>query len=189
MALFARHGFAGVSLRDIAEEAAVAHNLIRHYFDSKEGIWRAVADAADARFEQHMKPVLTEAATLRHENAEAALALVVRGLVATSARHPEIVRLLVNESAAGGERLDHILARMRPLREAVAPYAGDLGGSPMLRQLDEDELFLFLVLAVTTPFALSPLTNAVLGTDVLGDDYPERYADRLVRTLFNADVR
>ena len=46
---FARHGFDGVSLRTIADEAGVNHQLIGHHFGSKQDLWDA---ALDARFEE-----------------------------------------------------------------------------------------------------------------------------------------
>lgn len=45
---FARHGFEGVSLRTIADDAGVNHQLIGHHFGSKQDLWDA---ALDARFE------------------------------------------------------------------------------------------------------------------------------------------
>ncbi|HLU96030.1 MAG TPA: TetR/AcrR family transcriptional regulator [Thermobifida alba] len=42
LALFARQGFAGTSLRVIAAEAGVSHALVRHHFGSKEGLRAAV---------------------------------------------------------------------------------------------------------------------------------------------------
>lgn len=49
---FARHGFDGVSLRTIADEAGVNHQLIGHHFGSKQDLWDA---ALDARFEEFRK--------------------------------------------------------------------------------------------------------------------------------------
>ncbi len=45
---FARHGFEGVSLRTIADEAGINHQLIGHHFGSKQDLWNA---ALEARFD------------------------------------------------------------------------------------------------------------------------------------------
>jgi TetR/AcrR family transcriptional regulator len=42
---FARNGFDGVSLRTIAEEAGVNHQLIGHHFGSKQDLWDAALDS------------------------------------------------------------------------------------------------------------------------------------------------
>lgn len=40
--LFAERGFAGTSIRDIAQASGVSHPLIQHHFATKEGLYREV---------------------------------------------------------------------------------------------------------------------------------------------------
>jgi len=40
--LFARNGFSGTSMREIAKASGVSKPLIHHYFGSKEGLYRAI---------------------------------------------------------------------------------------------------------------------------------------------------
>lgn len=40
--LFAKHGFADTSLRDISRQSGVSHPLILHHFGSKEDLYTAV---------------------------------------------------------------------------------------------------------------------------------------------------
>lgn len=40
--LFAQHGFADTSLRDISDKSGVSHSLILHHFESKENLYVAV---------------------------------------------------------------------------------------------------------------------------------------------------
>lgn len=44
--LFAEHGFAHVSVREISEAAAVTKSLIHHHFGAKEALWTAVKERA-----------------------------------------------------------------------------------------------------------------------------------------------
>jgi len=138
--LFAERGFGAVSVRDIGQEAGINHGLVRHHFGSKDGVWRAVVEAADAEYVSAMRPVLAKADA--DEDPQAAVATIVRGLVSVSSMHPEIVRLLVQEGARGGERLDHILDRVGPLRRAVGPIFARLRRRGLLEQFEEDEFFL-----------------------------------------------
>jgi len=182
LGLFARRGFESVSVRDIAEAAGATHSLIRHHFGSKEGVWRAVVDAADAEYVCAMRPVLAEA--VGEEDPEAAATKILRGVVLTSARHPEIVRLLVHEGASGGERLDYIVERLEPVREVVADLFARLRRRGHVEQFDEESFFLLFLLAGTAPFALSALSGRVLGEEVLNEEYAARHAGRIARTLF-----
>lgn len=47
-ALFAQRGFEGTSVRQIAAGAGVSLGMIRHYFGSKDGLYRACIDSAYA---------------------------------------------------------------------------------------------------------------------------------------------
>ena len=192
LALFMERGYEAVSVRDIAEGAGAAHGLIRHHFGSKEGVWRAVVDAAGAEYEGALRPLIADAAAAPEEEAVAAAAEIVRGVVLVSARHPGIGSLLSHEGTEGGERLDHLLGHAAPLRELWAPIFERAQSQGYLRQFDEDTFFLFLLTAGVIPFALSALSRGILGADVLAEDQAERHADRLVQTLFGdarADVR
>lgn len=46
--LFSRHGYAGTSVRMIAEEAGVSQGLLYNYFDGKESLLRAIFDRSMA---------------------------------------------------------------------------------------------------------------------------------------------
>ena len=120
-------------------------------------------------------------------NPTTAVAEIVRGLVLVSAKHPEIVRLLVREGSSGGERLDYILEHVQPLRLAVTPLFARLRRRGFLRQFDENTFFLFILMAAATPFALSALTTSILGEDILAEKNAHRHADRIIRTLFDDD--
>jgi hypothetical protein len=122
------------------------------------------------------------------EEAVVAAAEVVRGVVLVSARHPGIASLLAHEGTGGGERLDHLIEHAAPLRELWAPIFERAQNQGYLRQFDEDTFFLFLITAGVIPFALSALSEGILGADVLAEEQAEQHADRLVQTLFG-DIR
>jgi AcrR family transcriptional regulator len=188
--LFAERGFEGVSLRDIAQEAGTTHGLIRHHFGSKEGVWRAVVDAADGEYVAALMPILSEVESDRERGDPVGTAsMVVRGIVMVSARHPEIVRLLVHESTRGGERLDYILERLGAPRRLLAPVLAGLHRQGLLRRFDADTFFLFLLTAGAMPFALPALTGILLGEETpLREEGARQYADRLTATLFGGQV-
>jgi TetR/AcrR family transcriptional regulator len=47
---FARAGFHGTKMRDIAQRAGVSQGLLHHHFNGKEGLWNAVGEQASAEF-------------------------------------------------------------------------------------------------------------------------------------------
>ena len=183
--LFAERGYEGVSLRDVAQEAGTTHGLIRHHFGSKEGVWRAVVDAADGEYVAALMPILSGVESDRERRDPAGTAsMIVRGLVMVSARHPEIVRLLVHEGTRGGARLDYILERLAAPRRLLAPVLGGLQRQGLLRRFDADTFFLFLLTAGAMPFAMPALTGVLLGEETpIGEEGARHHADRLIETL------
>lgn len=107
--VFAEHGYAGSSTRDIAALAGAHHALIKYYFQNKETLWREAVTFLFVR----------QAEELSYEPAPGALATaqgrrdqareVLRRWVIYFAKHPEHSRLMMQESVRDGERL-HWLA-------------------------------------------------------------------------------
>ena len=186
LSLFAERGFEGVSVRDIAQKAGTTHGLIRHHFGSKEGVWRAVVDAADGEYVAALMPILSGAGSKREEGDPVRQAsMVVRGLVTVSARHPEIVRLLVHEGTRGGDRLHYILERLAAPRRLLAPVLAGLQRQGLLRRFDADTFFLLLLTTGAVPFALPALTGSLLSEEPpTTEEGARRHADRLIETLF-----
>jgi len=55
---FEEHGFLDARIADIAEQAGMSHGSFYHYFDSKEQIFREVAEALDEQLSEPMESVV-----------------------------------------------------------------------------------------------------------------------------------
>jgi AcrR family transcriptional regulator len=106
--VFARRGYHGARVGDIAEEAGVAHGLLYHYFSSKEEVlatvfrenWRGLLEALH-RVEATPEP------------ADAQLRGVVKILLRSWRNDPDLVRVMVREVA----RSPHLQAQVDEVRE------------------------------------------------------------------------
>ena len=56
--VFEERGFLEARISDIAERAALSHGAFYHYFDSKEHIFREVAEVLDERLSEPMESIL-----------------------------------------------------------------------------------------------------------------------------------
>ncbi len=191
LATFAARGFAATSLRDIAAAAGSTHGLIRHYFGAKEAVWRAAVDCVVERFAGAVTPYVLSAAGVADAPrlaADAVVAHAARGLgefLQVAARHPEVIRLLVHESEAGGPRLDYVLGRFRPIGDRMAPLFARLQAAGALQAFpDNHAFFLTFLMAGAVPFAL-PALAAALGTDVRNEAVARVHAARVVEALLN----
>ena len=90
--LFARNGFHGTSMRDIAREAHIAEGLIYHYFAGKRDLFRAIIE------EYSFLPVLRTLPELaEHLDLRALLIVLARAFFDVLGRNPELVRVLLQE--------------------------------------------------------------------------------------------
>ena len=138
---FAAKGFDGARLAAIARAADVPQALIHHYFDDKEGLFRAVLERAigaivsegwkilDAKAPPKRRAQARRARFGRRE-LEALIEAYVAMLVDFYATHSHALRILRSEAARGGTlanelvrqlikpQLDDIVARFDEMREA-----------------------------------------------------------------------
>ncbi|MEM9516657.1 MAG: TetR/AcrR family transcriptional regulator [Actinomycetota bacterium] len=122
LAAFAARGFDGASIREITGAAGVGHNLVRHYFGSKEDLWRAtVHHAFDPSAEQLTAVLSGGHAGPTEETMRAGLDV----LMSSIEQNPAAIRLLVAEALRGGPRFDEIYDEvMAPVGEVFLSYLG-----------------------------------------------------------------
>jgi AcrR family transcriptional regulator len=90
--LFARKGFHGTSMRDIAREAEITEGLIYHYFASKRDLFRAIIE------EHSFLPILRTLPDLSAQlDLRALLIVLARGFFDVLRQNTELTRLLLQE--------------------------------------------------------------------------------------------
>ncbi|MBI3654455.1 MAG: TetR/AcrR family transcriptional regulator [Acidobacteria bacterium] len=99
-ALFAAHGFAATSVRDIAQQAGVTSALLHYYFGNKQGLYRAILENAVAK----IRALITQTADSR-EPVRQRLTRFIEAEAAYILRHPNLARILLREMLEGGEEL------------------------------------------------------------------------------------
>ena len=111
MRVFARSGYYGARVGDIATEAGVAHGLLYHYFSSKEQVLETV-------FRENFGELLARfrAVETADEPAPAKLEGIAKILLRTWRNNPALVRVMVREVA----RSPQLHAQVDEVREAFA---------------------------------------------------------------------
>ena len=152
---FAERGFEGTSIREITGEVGVGHNLVRHYFGSKEDLWRAavrygLGPAAD-RIAELLQPD-------QQTTAEQALRDGLAVVLAEAAANPDAFRLLISESIRGGSRFDEMYDDViAPLAMVVFNYVATV--RPDLADVDPRVLGLYVFGAALSPFSFEGLVG------------------------------
>jgi AcrR family transcriptional regulator len=173
---FARYGYAGARVDEIAAEAGVSKERVYHYVGRKEVLWEevirgALQEIADAEpFVADRLGSYVSAMLDFHQRQDALIPLLLA----------EAGRQLPGQLTAADERLEHYARRVSSLKDAQAA-----GG---IRDDVDPRVILYAVLAlVVAAHALPKLTDLILraeeGRERLGDDAFHEGLERLVDGL------
>jgi TetR/AcrR family transcriptional regulator len=179
---FSTMGFEGASLRSVAKEAGVQHQLATYYFKTKEELWIAVMDELAVGFFARLGDRIRG---LEGVDAATKLRLVVREFVKYSAENPQLHRLMTMEGRRESERLVWLIRRhvsqffaisTKLIREAQA-----LGA---VRPGDPGQLHYCAIGIATAAFSLAPEYKLVTGKDPFTRSHVEQIADLVCEFLF-----
>ncbi|MDJ0866147.1 MAG: TetR/AcrR family transcriptional regulator [Myxococcota bacterium] len=89
-ALYARRGFAGVGMREVAEAAGLGKSSVFHHFRSKAELYLAVTERVLARIDEGLRPALDSSGTAAER-----LDRWIDALIDALAEHTAAARLLL----------------------------------------------------------------------------------------------
>jgi TetR/AcrR family transcriptional regulator len=111
--------------------------------------------------------------------------LVIRDFITFSAAHPQLHRIITQESKGEGERIDWLVdEHARPLSEMTTDLFTRLVDQGAVPDIPVTHLYHILTGAGPTIFVLAPECRRLAGFDPLGPDAVETHADAVIRLLF-----
>jgi AcrR family transcriptional regulator len=180
--LFADRSFAGATTRDIAQRAGVSQPSLNYHFRTKDELWRAAVDGLFARLRDALGERLDG---LRGVDEVTTAKLVVRDFITFSAAHPQLHRIITQESKADGDRIDWLVdTHVRPLYEATVALFARLADQGVVPDVPAPFLYYILTGAGPTIFVLAPECRRLAGFDPLAPEAVATHADAVVDLLF-----
>jgi TetR/AcrR family transcriptional regulator len=162
--VFARAGFAGARVADIAAEAALPKANLHYYFASKHALYRAVLDNILALWLAETDSIVPEA------EPAAALAHYVRAKMRFSRLYPDASRVFANEVIHGAPEIGEFLRTdLKALVERKSAVLQGWIASGRMAPVEPRHLF-FAIWAMTQTYAdFAAQMHAVLGIEALGE--------------------
>jgi TetR/AcrR family transcriptional regulator len=159
--VFAAKGFAGVRLREVAQAAGVQQALIHHYFEDKEGLYRAVLDRAVEQVTENSWTILGQATSV-----EGLLGDFIDMLLRFYDSHGNLLAMLRMEALSGSTVvLDVIQQKSRPVFEAAESILRAFQEKGHIRPDVNPSDVIVSVLALSLfPFLEAPLLQALWPT-------------------------
>jgi TetR/AcrR family transcriptional regulator len=161
--VFARAGFAGATMDQIAQRAQIPKSNLHYYFRTKKEIYRAVLDHTLSLW-------LAETDSIREDNDPTqALSDYIHAKMKLSASHPDASRVFANEMLHGATEIgDYLRADLRALVNTKAHVIERWITDGKMAPVDPRHLF-FTIWAATQTYAdFEPQVCAVLGVKKMG---------------------
>jgi AcrR family transcriptional regulator len=177
--VFAEHGFAGASTREIARRAGVALAALPYHFTTKEALWKA---AADRIFGGLRDSFLRRSEGLEGVDPRTRLRLLLRDFVGFQAAHPELHRFMTQEGIARSPRLAWLVeTHIRPIYDSVRMLTEEAQREGFVRIGRPELVHYMLIGAASTAYALASEFELLTGLDPTDDALVAEQAEMLER--------
>lgn len=184
---FARDGYDGASLMDIAAAADTGHPLLLYHFGNKENLWRQVMAHVFEELKAHYSAVVDLSRDLSGLDS---LKMFIRAFVQFSARHPDRVTLVLSEMRADSERLEWLNSEyMVVLHGHLNALFDRVEAEGRLKPIPRANLMLILIGAVSTLFMAEPVVRRVYGVNPQTPENVSAHADWIIEMLTGGLIR
>ena len=177
-AVFARAGFAGATMAEIATGAGLPKANLHYYFRTKAALYRAVLDHTLGLWLAETSGITRDA------HPAAALGDYIRAKMRLTATHPDASRVFANEMLHGAPLIGGYLRReLKALVDEKSLVIAHWADQGLMDRVDARHL-LFTIWASTQTYAdFQPQVCAVLGKAKLARGDFERATDQLVQLI------
>lgn len=178
---FSSLGFDGASTRHIASLAGENQGLISYYFGTKESLWKAAVDAMFGRLTEEMTE---RAEVLADADPRTRMRLFIYYFVRHAARHPEQMRLMVQEGKVDGARMQWLVDRhLKPIYDFYSGLVCEAQRAGILPDVPVPHLYYILIGATSLIFTAAPECHRLTSIDPMDEATIERHAEAVCRLL------
>jgi TetR/AcrR family transcriptional regulator len=184
-ALFARRGFSGVGLREVAETAGLGKSSLFHHFKSKAELYFAVLERVMQRIDARLQPVLAAPGS-PVQRLDSAIDALIDALV----EQPTSARLLLRSLFEDDDFSADPLAVADPAGDILAGLIAQLDGllragveAGVFREVSTAHTVQTLIGATVYHFASGDFGETLIGAPLLSSGQVRRRKDELKALL------
>ena len=181
LSLFAARGFDSVTTAEIALACDVSQSVVLYYFTTKDQLWREAMRLLFDRLASEGPPGL---GILSDLDEVSRLKVILRSMVKTAARFPELGRVVMREGAIGGERLDWLRAELlAPHYETLTGFFTQAAASGKIKPGSPILSMIMIQSAASMLFNLAPLVEELIGRSPFDAEVVEQQSNLLVEII------
>lgn len=185
-ALFARRGFAGVGLREVAETAGLGKSSLFHHFKSKVQLYFAVLERVMQRIDARLQPVLAMPGQAPQPRLDAAIDALIDALVEQPTSARLLLRSLFEDDDFAPDPLPEAEPAERILEGLIAQLDGLLRAgveAGVFREVSTPHMVQTLIGATVYHFASGDFGETLIGAPLLSSEQVRRRKDELKALL------
>ncbi len=178
--VFGQHGFAGSSVRQIAELAGVNHGSIKYHYSSKNQLWRA---GIAYLFQEMERVIFANEDQWSQMTPREQIIDHIGSYVRFNAAHPELLRMMMFESISRSERYEWLADNyLRPFTDRALNRVALAQEQGVYRaDIPALNLHYMNVAASRTMFFAAPELDQRFGIDIFAEEEIQRHIDALVK--------
>lgn len=180
---FADKGYLGTTTAGIARKAGVTQPLVHHHFSSKWQLWTEALAETYGQFRDQADERSSEGSPV---DPVAQLKRRISAFIQFTAANPELGRIVVMETNAGGETFEYLYDTfLKPDLTAEYGRAQEFFGETELDSTDQNLLRLLVLGASIYPFLVTDLVKRSAHLDMRDPATAQRYSDLVTETLLH----
>jgi len=180
--IFARDGFDGAVVSDIAKQAGIGQPLVHYHFGSKENLWRATIAHAFGGLER-----ILETMSFAVEGLEPtpALKLLTRMFIHFASQHPNHAAIIMAESRSQEPRFTWLVnTYLAPLHRLADELIARAVAAGEIRPIPAVHLTTILVGATVLYFGGRPIIERLYGVELADAVTAESFPDAIIDVFF-----
>ncbi|MCA6299940.1 MAG: CerR family C-terminal domain-containing protein [Phenylobacterium sp.] len=180
--IFARDGFDGAAVSNIAQQAGMGQPLVHYHFGSKENLWRATIAHAFGGLEQ-----ILDTASFAVEDLEPtpALKFLIRAFIHFASQHPNHAAIIMAESRSLEPRFTWLVETyLAPLHRLADELIARAVAAGEIRPIPAVHLTTMVVGPTVLYFGGRPIIERLYGADLADAAIAESFADAMVDVFF-----
>lgn len=174
---FARYGYDGASMPQIAKLAQVAPPLIHYYFGSKDNLWRETIEHSLGKLRREAAAIRTATRALAPLDQ---LRAILQAHAHFAAHWPDHFFMIIAEARSDGDRYAWVQENYTGiLFDDVVAILHDARDRGQIRDMNMEQLALMLIGGLLLYFTVYPARPKEKDRDKLADDYTKMMFDLL----------
>ena len=165
---FAMLGYEGVSVRALETKAGVQRGAVAYHFNSKENLWKQVAQGIFEKFDKHLDPLRS---VLPDLDRNAQITALMSAFVRFNAEKPQLNRIIIQEGRIASWRLDYLMDHLIRGRLEQLSF--------VLPLLEDPHAYYMAVGAATLVFDVEEECRSLFRVDPTSDAFVQEHARRI----------